>query len=1004
MLTINIDRVKTAFRKLKAYVYFDKTTLPLRDKIVKFESDKNFENQLNEIVDEYNYSSLEIDSPLMSEILSSISFLSFPKKMKKIQQDIHSVISVGNPKEEPIISESHFFIDMDVRGHILGVLWIMEFGKRLDDMCIKNSRGNRLRKTLIWDEENNIINNSPALFEPYFAQYSLWRDGGLSCARDMLNKDYDTLIITLDLKNFYYNTGITEEVFNGIIENEDDWGAKNIHSAIFAIINRYTQILNENFIENNGIVLPLGFLPSCVLSNWCLSKFDKGILDFWNPIYYGRYVDDIIIIEKIEKGSDIYIKSRQNNLPKEDIIEYYLGKNRRNNAPCFVEKLNVDISISDQSPTKNDKTPPNDSYRVNEAYCLSNQSLYEFQPSKMRIIALFAENNSTALLDKFKKEIYENVSEFHLMPEIGESFLQDDFSQFYCIEDDATINKIRGVKEIVMDKYELSKFLGKYRVVSGLVDDKDIKKFTNIIGKMLNNRELIENYILWERIFEIFITNKDYIGFTKFAKRIKTAINALTMETNNNIILIRSTQSSLRNHLSAVLNRVLSLLWGNKANEIIKSICDTEISAPMRKQYIDKCMSNKYIIPVPIDLISYPSNDNDVNFTDFAEVFKYLCVNPAIDNYKYDLFPYFHQAQDIGISKFIKTICAQNNDKLKYKSNEYYEKYISEIKYVNSYAPISIEDTKIHDIEDIESRNYKHILINIKNKSTKKLKIAIANVCVSGIFNLENTLKKKKPNRSYTRYQSLKNLVNAAIKEKADMLIFPENYIPFEWLSVLAMKAAREGLGIITGIEHLIVNDEAYNYTAIILPFKYFKIIPTAAIFFQLKNHYSPEEKRLIEGYGLKVANDMGQRSLYRWNDCYFPVYCCYELADIKARSEFMSWADMIVAVEYNKDTNYFGNIIESLTRDLHCYCVQVNTSEYGDSRITQPKHSVEQNLVTVKGGLNPSILVGEVDIQALRNFQIQNYSLQKNGIFKPTPPGIDKNIIRRKIENSSNE
>jgi len=52
MTTIN--RVKTAFRKLKAHVYFDKTTLPLRDKVVEFESNENFDDELNKIAVAYD--------------------------------------------------------------------------------------------------------------------------------------------------------------------------------------------------------------------------------------------------------------------------------------------------------------------------------------------------------------------------------------------------------------------------------------------------------------------------------------------------------------------------------------------------------------------------------------------------------------------------------------------------------------------------------------------------------------------------------------------------------------------------------------------------------------------------------------------------------------------------------------------------------------------------------------------------------------------------------------
>jgi hypothetical protein len=83
--------------------------------------------------------------------------------------------------------------------------------------------------------------------------------------------------------------------------------------------------------------------------------------------------------------------------------------------------------------------------------------------------------------------------------------------------------------------------------------------------------------------------------------------------------------------------------------------------------------------------------------------------------------------------------------------------------------------------------------------------------------------------------------------------------------------------------------------------------------------------------------------------------------------------ADMVVAVECNKDTHYFGSIVESLTRDLHCYFVQVNTSEYGDSRISQPTKREKQNILTVKGGINQTVLIGEVDFQSLRKFQIMN-------------------------------
>ncbi len=978
------DLVRIAFRKLKAHAYFDKTALLLRDKIVAFEAEKNFESLLDEIAKAFDVADVGESSMLISEILSTIRAIPFPKKMKIIEHEDTSVISVGNPNEKAIVSELQYFIDMDVRGHILGIMWIMAFGKRLDEECYINARGNKLRSKLIWNDADDII-PSPALFEPYFAQYSLWRDDGLSCAEALLAKGHDALILTLDLKRFYYKTGITEDTYNSILTNGDSQEDISLHSAVFSIIKRYSEALQEKGVEQSGNVLPIGFLPSAVLSNWCLANFDKGILDFWNPSYYGRYVDDIIIVEKIEKGSEIYKKAREDSLTKNEVIDYYLGNGRRKGEECFVTKSMSTITQNKSPDAYKEQSIEQDTgkditYQVTEPFCLSKESQFEFQLEKTRIIALFAENNSTALLNKFKNEIHQTVSAFRLMPDVGEAFSQDDFSDFYRLDNDATINKLRGVKKILIDKYELSKFLGKYRVVSSLVDDGNMKKFTRIIGRMFNNRELIENFILWERVFEIYITDKDYSGFSKFCKKIERAID--NMECNQ-ISETENIKQSLKRHLTATLNRVLSLLWGKDANKIITAISSEDIQPVLRSFYFTTRMTNKYVMVIPPEAITCPSDDNSVNFTVFSDCFAHLCRNRSSADSSEKFLPYFRQAQDIATTMLLKSMCEHMDDNTRSLQMDYVQEVIKEV----PDAPIGIL-----------AKKSENDIISIGTARKNALKIAIANVNVSDVTNLEAVLKGRKPNRCYERYRTLTDLVNRAIIENADMLVLPENFVPFEWLPTLALKAAREGIAIITGVEHLVVDTQVYNYTAVILPFEYSETISTAAMFFQLKKHYSPEEKRIISGYGYKSVEKISKRPLYRWNDCYFPVYCCYELTSITDRAEYMSWADMVVAVEYNSDTNYFGNIVESLSRDLHCYFVQVNTSQFGDSRITQPTKTEARNIVSVKGGLNASLLIGEIDIQALREFQIKDYTLQKNGPFKPTPPGIDTEIVKWKI------
>lgn len=69
------------------------------------------------------------------------------------------------------------------------------------------------------------------------------------------------------------------------------------------------------------------------------------------------------------------------------------------------------------------------------------------------------------------------------------------------------------------------------------------------------------------------------------------------------------------------------------------------------------------------------------------------------------------------------------------------------------------------------------------------------------------------------------------------------------------------------------------------------------------------------------------------------------ELTDIKARAALKSLVNTVYAIEFNSDTNYYSNLVESLSRDIQAFVVQVNTAQYGDSRITAPYKSEKKIL-----------------------------------------------------------
>src|SRR5690606_12043906 len=120
-----------------------------------------------------------------------------------------------------------------------------------------------------------------------------------------------------------------------------------------------------------------------------------------------------------------------------------------------------------------------------------------------------------------------------------------------------------------------------------------------------------------------------------------------------------------------------------------------------------------------------------------------------------------------------------------------------------------------------------------------------------------------------------------------------------------------------------------YNFIMTCLPFKN-NGIKDSILILRLKNHYSPNESKLIHDKRFIIPkNNVTIYYKFVWNCVHFGVFNCYELADINHRKIYKSEVDLLIASEYNKDINYFSNIVESISRDIHCYFLQVNSSDW---------------------------------------------------------------------------
>lgn len=1065
--------IEKAYKKLKAAVYYDKTLLPLRDKIVEFEEksnpntsdNENIDNKLQKIYSVLSCANNDVWEKYQNKILNSIHILAYPKKIgaQVENKDNNSeIIYFNNIKCKSInIEKYQYFIDMDVIGQILGVLWILLIGRRLDskNLTYEHSYGNRLRKKLVdGDNENDtdsVISYSPVLFEPYFSQYESWRDKGLEIAKKYVDTGDDVVTLTIDFRSFFYSVDYNEEEFNEFLQfcskdvRYDDYESvfQRVNTFVYRVIETYSnrfRSLNDVKIKlynrKNYNLLPIGFFPSNILANWRLNDFDKQVLDRWNPLYYGRYVDDIIIVDKIDKKSGLYEKIADGNCKNSDVFDYYLGLCNADKVCDCTNNKALFKKFTEKDKDNKERTI----YYLNKEYINNNGSRIIVQNSKVKVFYFHA-HVTGAVISCFQKEIAKNASGFMNLPEFGESYEPIEDISIFDIHRDGTINKFNSITEVKIDKFNLSKNVGKATFISTMVNDEKLKERCTKLISSLSSRDLIDNFRIWERLFELLIVQNKYDEFYKLASKIIDSITDVKKQNEDEIGQI--CYESLFKNFYASLYKVLSLVWGSDVKNSIDKIVekanvlgiDYNNILKYRRNYLHSRMINRHLIPICMELVKFSadnfSDENDgnnisekclFNLFDDIKIMKYF----GVYNYKdlkfdlpdginfdgkkiYKYYPCVAKFQDI-----LFTLNIYKNINGEQEQNQYikevdgcleFQKAVTFYYYLN-YKYLDIRLKHKNTIRKVISTNVNTrsqddtIIMNIRIRNNKKqdIKIAVANVQVEEKYFIAVLNRNTKANKNLNRYEQLAKVLNEARKEKVDILVLPENYVPIDWIPKLTSFSANNQMAIITGVEHFITclgDNQQYvnNYTAVILPYK-IDDYKYAFIGWHNKVYYSPGEKRLITGYNYKY-NEGKTLELYYWSGIYFPVFCCFELASIANRSRFQGYADLFIAIECNKDTNYYSSIVESLCRDIHCYCVQVNSSNYGDSRIVQPTNSIRLNIIRTKGGINSTILVDTVNIEKLRRHQIKEYELQnETKDFKPTPPGFNKDLVWKKL------
>lgn len=993
--------IDLAYRKLKSNVYYDNFSLLLRQQIAEFESkEKDFDKRLDNLVKFLNAPVKEKE--YFDKLLGQISYTVAPKSFSREDFNFGDNIVTNNfTQNKYFLKKVNYFFDGPIELHLISILWIIHEGYVLHKDYAKDNYAYSLEL----NSENGNVVDGLRLFKPYFEQYQKWRDNGVNAAQTIVEKDTDVVILSLDIKEYYYNIDYNPERQNKLIKRIQD-GLKTNKTLFSQYIFQINQTYQKICPKDSSAIVPIGILSSAILANWYLKDFDSKIKEELSPAYYGRYVDDIVIVlsnTKISKKFDI--------------------KKFKSPLESFLHKFFVERKIFKAIPD-DEKKLIKDRELTYEYFTDGN---IQIQKDKITIYS-FESKESQAVLDMFKKKIEQNSSAFWFLP--NENDINDDFDEsVYELTYTDTVNKLRSVADIKQSKYGASIFLAKRIKVSLLSDNRKDDKTTDQILTFFKGTVNLEFSNLWEKVLTYFVVSNDRAAFWTFFKETCKSVDLINSDKGSK--LKRKDINDVKKYLGKYLLNCCAMAtslnpsfvnenwWEDRTRNNNYSWLSKSFYKKVhtvKNDYITSNLLRNNFVIVPLLNYLKVTSGKKVN------LIKYDCLrdtelkidknNLSFDERKLQYSPRFIYLHEFNTIEYLRKLIDSSyllddgfqgineSEILNQSFNDFFKVnysfrntfYKSQTPKQNDKHCENLKDYyfKINKtIESVESKlGYNHVSIPQSKKITIDLKIAVANMKVSQ-DNISKSLFST-PNTDSDRRKEFINILNDAEKLKSDILILPEVSTPFRWLPILADQAKRKQRTIIVGLEHLRINNVCYNLLATLLPMEH-NGIKDVVINLRVKNHYSPEEKKVIVDRGKQIPIPKSAiYNLFVWGGIHFSNYNCYELADIKHRALFKSKVDLLFASEYNTDVNYFSNIVETISRDVHCYFVQANSSDFGDSRITAPMKNESKDILRLKGGENSVVLLGKINIKELREFQKTRVSGQDTRIFKNTPPDFD--------------
>ncbi|WP_249553742.1 reverse transcriptase domain-containing protein [Shewanella sp. 8A] len=879
--------------------------------------------------------------------------------------------------------------------HVLSTLWMLEVGHLFDAKLTPCAYGNRLRRT----QDGKSINPfSLGTFQPYLKPFRDWRDQGIEAMRVALHDDKKVVALTADVSSFYHELNPNFMLDAAFVTDVMGLELNAEQTKLHRLFIKALQAWAASTPLKKG--LPVGLPASAVVANVALTELDRVVEQQLVPLYYGRYVDDILLV--MENGAGFRSTS--------ELWEWVFARS------------NGKLSWVAGEESKQICFQP--------AY-LSDSNI-RFANGKNKVFMLAGEPGKT-LVDAIAHQIHERASEWRAMPRLPRSASHVGTDLLAATQSDGeAADNLRKTDALTMRRAGFAIKLRDFEAY-----ERDLPPIAWHAHRQAFFRAFVQHVLVLPQFFDLAVylprvirlatACEDFDALRRILRALEQLCTQLTQHCELGIKACSTGNLPPANELMTRWQKQIYTTVRESISAAIPPRLSKEGKAAWQAHMADylptldfDALLDWYLSPNAFQaqqarLFSFDLAHMPFRFIGLPKEMVAQRGIPAKKSVVHcdhaaELLPDAVLDGSQQLARWIR--CQGLPHGLLFATRPY---NLPELFILNKAAYDSAARKAMQAVV-LAVRGFKlgkaapcfdkqGVLQIPDGKPQHKQGIAVTSWKTQMASWTASVMRMPDPDAE--RYARLCRLLDGviALPLQSRYLILPELALPAHWFIRIARKLQGRGISLITGIEYLHAPKKRVSNQVWAALSHNGLGFPSLMIYRQDKQRPAlHEEQELQRLAGLEMKPDKVWKipPIIQHGDFRFALLICSELTNISYRAALRGKVDALFVPEWNQDTETFNALVESAALDIHAYVIQCNDRQYGDSRIRAPyKDSWLRDVLRVKGGINDYCVIGEIDVQALREFQSCHRSPAKP--FKPVPDGFDIDYSRKTSPRSGN-